>query len=150
MSGLDIAEKRIPQDGRIKIKVGKDIDIRLSTVPTSHGERIVMRLLDKSAVLQDLPHIGAWVPVLSNINELLGRSHGIISSRVQRVVVRRPRFMRVWQRSTARPETLSPSKTVEYQLNWDRSDSSKQQSRTHIRIWPSVYSSAGSRCGHGR
>ena len=79
MSGLDIAEKRIPQDGRIKIKVaGKDIDIRLSTVPTSHGERIVMRLLDKSAVLQDLSHIGMGASVLSNINELLGRSHGII------------------------------------------------------------------------
>jgi general secretion pathway protein E len=58
MAGLDIAEKRIPQDGRIKIKVaGRDIDIRLSTVPTSHGERIVMRLLDKTAVLKDLePH----------------------------------------------------------------------------------------------
>ncbi len=79
MSGLDIAEKRIPQDGRIKIKVaGKDIDIRLSTVPTSHGERLVMRLLDKSAVLQDLGHIGMGSTVLTDINELLGRSHGII------------------------------------------------------------------------
>jgi general secretion pathway protein E len=79
MSGLDIAEKRIPQDGRIKIKVaGKDIDIRLSTVPTSHGERLVMRLLDKTAVLQDLGHIGMGASVLTNVNELLGRSHGII------------------------------------------------------------------------
>ena len=52
MAGLDIAEKRIPQDGRIKIKVaGKDIDIR-PRIPTNYGERLVMRLLDKSNVLQ--------------------------------------------------------------------------------------------------
>jgi len=79
MAGLDIAEKRIPQDGRIKIKVaGRDIDIRLSTVPTSHGERLVMRLLDKTAVLQDLSHIGMGASVLDNMNELITRSYGII------------------------------------------------------------------------
>jgi len=79
MAGLDIAEKRIPQDGRIKIKVaGRDIDIRLSTVPTSHGERLVMRLLDKTAVLQDLSHIGMGASVLDNMNDLITRSYGII------------------------------------------------------------------------
>ncbi len=79
MSGLDIAEKRIPQDGRIKIKVaGRDIDIRLSTVPTSHGERLVMRLLDKTAVLKDLGHIGMGAKVLTNMNELIKAAHGII------------------------------------------------------------------------
>ncbi|MCB9538417.1 MAG: type II secretion system ATPase GspE [Myxococcales bacterium] len=79
MAGLDIAEKRIPQDGRIKIKVaGKDIDIRLSTVPTSHGERIVMRLLDKTAVLKDLSHIGMGATVLDHVNDLITRSYGII------------------------------------------------------------------------
>ena len=79
MAGLDIAEKRIPQDGRIKIKVaGKDIDIRLSTVPTNFGERLVMRLLDKSNVLQDLGHLGMDAGVLDNVHELLGKSYGII------------------------------------------------------------------------
>lgn len=79
MSGLDIAEKRIPQDGRIKLKVaGKDIDIRLSTLPTSFGERIVMRLLDKTAVLKDLGHIGMGASVLDNMNEMITRSYGII------------------------------------------------------------------------
>lgn len=79
MASLDIAEKRVPQDGRIKIKVsGKDIDIRLSTVPTSHGERIVMRLLDKTAVLQDLGHIGMAHRVLDNMNEMITQAHGII------------------------------------------------------------------------
>ena len=79
MAGLDIAEKRIPQDGRIKIKVaGKDIDIRLSTVPTNYGERLVMRLLDKSNVLQDLSNIGMGEKVLDDVHELLGKSYGII------------------------------------------------------------------------
>ena len=79
MAGLDIAEKRIPQDGRIKIKVaGRDIDIRLSTVPTSHGERLVMRLLDKSEVVNDLDHIGMGQKVLGEINQVLRSSHGII------------------------------------------------------------------------
>jgi general secretion pathway protein E len=79
MAGLDIAEKRIPQDGRIKIKVaGRDIDIRLSTVPTSHGERLVMRLLDKSAVLKDLGYIGMGAQVLDDMNQLITSSYGII------------------------------------------------------------------------
>ncbi|NTU60071.1 MAG: Flp pilus assembly complex ATPase component TadA, partial [Deltaproteobacteria bacterium] len=59
MAGLDIAEKRLPQDGRIRIKIGgKDIDIRVSVLPTAFGERVVMRLLDKSAVLLDLEQLG--------------------------------------------------------------------------------------------
>ncbi len=59
MAQLNIAEKRLPQDGRIRIKLaGRDIDIRVSTMPTVHGESIVMRLLDKSAMLLDLAEIG--------------------------------------------------------------------------------------------
>ena len=60
MAALNIAEKRLPQDGRIRSKIaGKDIDIRVSTIPTSRGgERIVMRLLDKSSVLLDLADLG--------------------------------------------------------------------------------------------
>ncbi|MEZ4467522.1 MAG: ATPase, T2SS/T4P/T4SS family [bacterium] len=79
MAGLDIAEKRIPQDGRIKLKVaGRDIDIRLSTLPTSFGERLVMRLLDKTAVLKDLGHIGMGAWVLDQMNEMITRAHGIL------------------------------------------------------------------------
>jgi general secretion pathway protein E len=79
MAGLDIAEKRIPQDGRIKIKVaGRDIDIRLSTVPTSFGERLVMRLLDKTAVLKDLDHLGMGSWTLAAMNELIQKAHGIV------------------------------------------------------------------------
>ena len=79
MGGLNIAEKRLPQDGRIRIKIaGKDIDIRLSTVPTVHGERVVMRLLDKSAVLLDLNEIGFSEGNLRTMNQLIHKSHGIL------------------------------------------------------------------------
>ncbi|HOX45260.1 MAG TPA: type II secretion system ATPase GspE [Myxococcota bacterium] len=79
MGGLNIAEKRLPQDGRIRIKIaGKDIDIRLSTVPTVHGERVVMRLLDRSAVLLDLDEIGMSEAHLQVMNQLINKSHGMI------------------------------------------------------------------------
>lgn len=79
MSQLDIAEKRIPQDGRIRLKIaGKDIDLRVSTIPTTHGERIVMRLLDKSAVLLDLEKIGFAPDMLKQFAQIIQRSHGII------------------------------------------------------------------------
>ena len=79
MGGLNIAEKRLPQDGRIRIKIaGRDIDIRLPTTPTVHGERIVMRLLDKSAELLDLKDIGFDDRQLKVIYALIDRPHGII------------------------------------------------------------------------
>ncbi|OGQ45951.1 MAG: type II secretion system protein GspE [Deltaproteobacteria bacterium RIFCSPLOWO2_02_FULL_46_8] len=79
MAGLNIAEKRLPQDGRIRIKIaGKDIDIRVSTIPTAFGESVVMRLLDKSAVLLDLNSLGLQGRTLEWMNDLITRSHGII------------------------------------------------------------------------
>lgn len=79
MGQLNIAEKRLPQDGRIRIKLaGRDIDIRLSTIPTSHGERIVMRLLDKTEVLLDLAEIGMNQETLKQVDGIIHRSHGII------------------------------------------------------------------------
>ncbi|ABF92256.1 general secretory pathway protein E [Myxococcus xanthus DK 1622] len=79
MGQLNIAEKRLPQDGRIRIKLaGRDIDIRLSTIPTSFGERIVMRLLDKTATLLDLAEIGMSQKTLESMEAVIKRSHGII------------------------------------------------------------------------
>jgi len=79
MAGLNIAEKRIPQDGRIRIKMaGNDIDIRVATAPTSHGERITMRLLDKSNVLLDLGSIGMNPDDLEKMSKLILSPHGII------------------------------------------------------------------------
>lgn len=78
MAGLNIAEKRLPQDGRIRIKIaGKDIDIRVSTVPTAFGESIVMRLLDRSKVMHDLDTLGIHGKVLDQINEMIQRTNGI-------------------------------------------------------------------------
>src|SRR5438874_3932853 len=78
MGGLNIAEKRLPQDGRIRVKLaGRDIDIRLSTTPTVYGERSVMRLLDKSAVLLDLGEIGMDKSQLQIMEGLIHKSHGI-------------------------------------------------------------------------
>jgi general secretion pathway protein E len=79
MGGLKIDEKRLPQDGRIRVKIaGKDIDLRLSTLPTSHGERIVMRILDKTSVQLDLFKLGFNEDKLTRINTLITKSHGII------------------------------------------------------------------------
>ena len=77
---LNIAEKRIPQDGRISIKVaGKDVDVRLSILPTAHGERVVMRLLDKSAGVKRIEDMGMdAVNVLPKWKMLLAKKHGII------------------------------------------------------------------------
>ncbi|MBN1960893.1 MAG: type II secretion system ATPase GspE [Deltaproteobacteria bacterium] len=78
-AGLNIAEKRLPQDGRIRIKIaGKDIDIRVATAPTAHGERITMRLLDRSAVLLDLVDLGFSPDNFGMIKGLIKKSHGII------------------------------------------------------------------------
>lgn len=79
MAKLDIAEKRLPQDGRIKIKIaGKDIDIRLSTVPIQNGERIVMRVLQKSNVILDLKTLGFYGKTLVQLDELAHRKHGVV------------------------------------------------------------------------
>jgi len=78
MASLDIAEKRLPQDGRIRIKIaGKDIDIRVSTVPTSFGERAVLRLLDRTQVLLGLSEIGMGADHLKAVEKATSSSHGI-------------------------------------------------------------------------
>lgn len=79
MAKLDIAEKRLPQDGRIPIRIAdKDIDIRVSIIPTSFGERVVLRLLDKSSLLLGLEEIGLWPDQLPVVEGLIRTSHGII------------------------------------------------------------------------
>ncbi|HTT77844.1 MAG TPA: type II secretion system ATPase GspE [Candidatus Binataceae bacterium] len=81
MSGLNIAEKRLPQDGRIRLKVaGRDVDIRVSTIPTAFGERIVMRLLDRAQALVDinLDRLGFSGENLLRLDRLIRQSHGII------------------------------------------------------------------------
>lgn len=79
MASLDIAEKRLPQDGRIALRVGgKPIDVRVSTLPTGHGERVVLRLLDKEAGRLQLERLGMAPLVLQGLDSLIRRPHGIV------------------------------------------------------------------------
>jgi general secretion pathway protein E len=79
MSGLDIAEKRLPQDGRLRFRVaGRDIDVRVSIVPTQFGERAVLRLLDRTGALLTLEDLGLLGDSLHQLEKLIQRSHGIL------------------------------------------------------------------------
>jgi general secretion pathway protein E len=79
MAQLDIAEKRLPQDGRITLRVGgKPVDVRVSTLPTGHGERAVLRLLDKEAGRLDLQHLGMSDAMLPQFDGLIAQPHGIV------------------------------------------------------------------------
>ncbi|HJV75822.1 MAG TPA: type II secretion system ATPase GspE [Noviherbaspirillum sp.] len=79
MAQLDIAEKRLPQDGRITLRIGgKPVDVRVSTLPTGHGERAVLRLLDKEGGRMDLSHLGMASDTQKKFGELIGQPHGIV------------------------------------------------------------------------
>lgn len=79
MAKLDIAEKRVPQDGRISLKIGgRAVDVRVSTLPSSHGERVVLRLLDKNAVHLELEQLGMTEFNRQNLINLIRKPHGII------------------------------------------------------------------------
>jgi len=79
MANLNIAENRLPQDGRIQLKIsGKDIDIRVSIFPTYYGERIVMRLLNKSDMSYDLNSLGFSKNMLDEFNSVISQTHGIV------------------------------------------------------------------------
>lgn len=79
MAKLDIAERRLPQDGRMSVKLaGRHIDLRISTMPASHGERVVMRLLDKQAGQLQLDDLGMPTAIKAQLDELIARPHGIV------------------------------------------------------------------------
>ena len=79
MSKLDIAEKRLPQDGRISLRIaGRAVDVRVSTLPSGHGERVVLRLLDKQAGRLDLEQLGMQANDQATMDNLIHKPHGII------------------------------------------------------------------------
>ena len=79
MARLDIAEKRVPQDGRISLRIaGRPVDVRVSTLPSSHGERVVLRLLDKQAGRLDLAELGMDPDTEARVAEMIARPHGIL------------------------------------------------------------------------
>ncbi len=78
MAQLDIAEKRLPQDGRIALRLaGREVDLRVSTIPTGHGERVVMRLLEKNKDRLQLEALGMESTTRDNIDKIIHRPHGI-------------------------------------------------------------------------
>ena len=79
MAKLDIAEKRLPQDGRIGLRIaGRPVDVRVSTIPSGHGERVVLRLLDKQAGKLNLLELGMAPALEARLDELIHRPHGIL------------------------------------------------------------------------
>ncbi|MCE0493854.1 type II secretion system ATPase GspE [Vibrio salinus] len=79
MARLDIAEKRVPQDGRISLRIGgRAVDVRVSTMPSSHGERVVLRILDKNAIRLDLHSLGMTDANYDTFRTLIQRPHGIL------------------------------------------------------------------------
>lgn len=79
MAKLDIAEKRIPQDGRISLRIGgHNIDVRVSTLPSNHGERVVLRILDKQAAQLDLNLLGMPPDILKSMRQMISEPHGVI------------------------------------------------------------------------
>ena len=79
ISGLDISERRLPQDGRVSLSLGdKNIDVRVSTLPSSYGERIVLRILDKQASQINIDDLGLPEKILSNYKNSLKNPEGII------------------------------------------------------------------------
>jgi type IV pilus assembly protein PilB len=79
MSGLNISERRLPQDGRIQLKIGgKPIDLRVSTLPTSYGESVVLRILDRSVVNLDLNSLGISMAVLEKLRDMIHLPNGIL------------------------------------------------------------------------
>ncbi len=79
MSKMNIAEKRLPQDGRMRIKlVDRDVDVRVSTIPTAFGERVVMRLLDKTSAILTLEDLGFFKKDLDDFSNFINHPHGII------------------------------------------------------------------------
>lgn len=79
MAQLDIAEKRLPQDGRITLRIaGKAVDVRVSTLPTGHGERVVLRILEKDSSRMNLSRLGMSAGTLNDVDHLIHQPHGII------------------------------------------------------------------------
>lgn len=79
MAKLDIAEKRLPQDGRITLRIGgRAVDVRVSTMPTNHGERAVLRLLDKQSARLDLAELGMEAQTFTLLRHLINKPHGIL------------------------------------------------------------------------
>jgi type IV pilus assembly protein PilB len=111
-SNMSISEHRIPQDGRIQSKVGnKLIDLRVSCLPTNHGESIVMRILDKEGLKLGLPELGFFTDDQQTFERIIGLPDGICSSPARPVPAKPRRCIPACTSSTGRTAKSSPSRT---------------------------------------
>ena len=154
MAGLNIAEKRLPQDGRIRLRIaGRDIDIRVSTIPSAYGERIVLRLLDRAQALVnlDLDKLGFSGENLRNLDRLIRQSHGII-------LVTGPTGS---GKSTTLYAGLEPNQFAREEYHYDRGsdrvpaprrqpDAGQSEDRSDLRQRPALDPAPGPRRHHGR
>lgn len=121
MARLDIAEKRIPQDGRIALRIGgRAVDVRVSTMPSSYGERVVLRLLDKNNVRLELKQLGMTKRNREHISSLIRKPHGIILVTGPTGSGKSTTCMRRCRRSTHATAISSPSKTLS-NMTWKAS-----------------------------
>lgn len=119
MAQLDIAERRLPQDGRIRMRPsGKDIDIRVSTIPTVFGESVVMRLLDRSSAILSLEKLGFPIDTLQAFNELIAKPYGMILVTGPTGSGKTTTLYAVLQKINSRDrKIITVEDPVEYQLN---------------------------------
>ena len=117
MAQLDIAEKRLPQDGRIALRLaGREVDLRVSTIPTGHGERIVMRLLDKNKERLQLETLGMASDTLGKIDKLISRPHGIFGNWSNRVLVNLQPIYAAWRIDSNALNIMTVEDPVEYDI----------------------------------
>ena len=152
MAELDIAEKRLPQDGRISLRIGgRAVDVRVSTLPSSHGERAVLRLLDKAESKFTLEGLGMSGDTLARFHRLIQQPHGI-------VLVTGPTgsgktttlYASLGRIDTGATNVLTVEDPVEYELAGHRPDAGQPEDRPDLRQGAARHPAAGPGRDHDR
>ena len=152
MSKLDIAERRLPQDGRISLRIaGRAVDVRVSTLPSGHGERVVLRLLDKQAGRIELTSLGMDPRTQETMDEIIHKPHGIIlvtgptgSGKTTTLYAALERI----NDNTRNVMTVEDPDRVLHRRH--RADPGQHEGRDDVRPRPASHLAAGPRRGHGR
>jgi general secretion pathway protein E len=156
MGRMDIAERRVPQDGRATVTIGeRPIDLRISTVPTSHGERAVLRLLDHSRQLTDFSSIGMPERIAGPYLERANRSNGILlvtgptgSGKTTTL------YATITKIGTAKVNIMTVEDPIEYELSFGgpprQPVAGERKKGRHLRDGPPAHPPAGSGRRHGR